>query len=419
MLKTLKNAWNVPDLRKKIIYTLWMFAFVRIGSHISVPGMNTEAITQLMDSGANNLLGLMNMVTGGAFSQMAIFAFGVSPYITASIIIQLLTIAITKLEELSKEGEDGRKKINQYTRYLTLAIAVIQSGATTLTLYNQNIFIERTPFRFFVAWLSFVAGSMLVMWIGEQITQKGIGNGVSLIIFVNIVSSLPQGITALMAYENYLRTAVLVLLFVIVIGFVVLMSLGERRISVQYAKRMAGRKVYGGQSQNIPIKVNLAGVLPVIFAMSIIQFPEIITNLFFSQRASEGWLNVISALRWTQPVGGVIYIVLIFAFAFFYSTIAFNPMEIASNMKKGGGFIPGIRPGKPTSDYLSKVATQITLLGAIFLAVLAVTPLLFSAIFGMQVAFGGTSLLIVVGVALETIKQLESQTLMRHYKGFL
>lgn len=418
MFKTLKNAWKVPELRKKMIFTLVMFAFIRLGTHISVPGINPDAIDQLMSGSSNNLLGLMNMVTGGAFSQMAIFAFGVGPYITASIIVQLLTIAIPKLEELSKEGEDGRKKINKYTRYLTLAIGLLQASATTLTLYNQNILVAKSPLTFGVALISFVAGSMLVMWIGEQITEKGVGNGMSLIIFINIVSGLPQAITSLLSYKAYVKAIILILLFIIVIGFAVLMSLGERRIAVQYAKRMAGRKVYGGQTQHIPIKVNLASVLPIIFAMSLIQFPEIITNLFV-KNPSDGWMAVIQNLKWTSPIGGVIYIILIFAFAFFYSTIAFNPIEIASNMKKGGGFIPGIRPGKPTSDYLSKVATHITLLGAVFLVVLALTPLVFSAIFKMQVAFGGTSLLIVVGVALETIKQLESQMLMRHYKGFL
>lgn len=395
-----------------------MFAFVRIGAHIPVPGINPDAVQQMLGANSNNVLGLMNAITGGAFSQMALFAFGVGPYITASIIIQLLTIAITRLEEISKEGEDGRKKINKYTRYLTLVIAMMQSGAMTLTLYRSDVLVEKSVAIFALAFISFIAGSMLVMWIGEQITQKGIGNGISLIIFINIVSRLPQAATSLLAYDNYVKVAILLLAFVLIIGFAVLMSSGERRISVQYAKRVAGRKVYGGQSQNIPIKVNLAGVLPVIFAMSLIQFPEIITGLFVSN-PSEFWQNAIQWLKWTHPVGGTIYVILIFAFAFFYSTIAFNPIDIASNLKKGGGFIPGIRPGKPTSDYLSKVATHITLMGAIFLAILALTPLILGAIFQMPIQFGGTSLLIVVGVALETIKQLESQMLMRHYKGFL
>lgn len=418
MFKTLRNAWRVPELRGKIIFTLCMFAFVRLGANIPVPGINVEAISGMMNDGASNMLGLMNIITGGAFAKMAIFALGVSPYITASIIIQLLTIAITKLEELSKEGEEGKKKINKYTRYLTLGIATMQSCATTFMLYQSGILIEKNIFTFALAALSFVAGSMLVMWIGEQITQKGIGNGLSLIIFVNIVSTLPQAVTSLLSYDNYLKVAILVFLFVLIIGFVVLMSQAERRIAVQYAKRTSGRKVYGGQSQHIPIKVNLAGVLPVIFAMSLIQMPEIITGLFI-KNPSDFWVSVINNLRWTEPIGGTFYIILIFAFAFFYSTIAFNPMDIASNMKKSGGFIPGIRPGKPTSDYLSKVATHITLMGAIFLAILAVSPLVLTAVFNMQVAFGGTSLLIVVGVALDSVKQLESQMLMRHYKGFL
>lgn len=418
MFKTLKNAWSVPELRKKIIFTLWMFALVRIGAHIPVPGINPDAVQQMLGANSNNMLGLMNAITGGAFSQMALFAFGVGPYITASIIIQLLTIAITRLEEISKEGEDGRKKINKYTRYLTLVIAIMQSGATTLMLYRSNVLVDKNVLVFALAFISFIAGSMLVMWIGEQITQKGIGNGISLIIFINIVSRLPQAATSLLAYDNYVKVVILLLLFIVIIGFTVAMSLGERRISVQYAKRVAGRKVYGGQSQNIPIKVNLAGVLPVIFAMSLIQFPEIIISLFV-KNPSEFWTTAIEWLRWTHPFGGTLYVILIFAFAFFYSTIAFNPIDIASNLKKGGGFIPGIRPGKPTSDYLSKVATHITLMGAIFLAILALAPLALGALFDMPIQFGGTSLLIVVGVALETIKQLESQMLMRHYKGFL
>ncbi|WP_069998825.1 preprotein translocase subunit SecY [Cellulosilyticum sp. I15G10I2] len=420
LFKTLKNAWRVPELRKKIIFTLWMFLIVRIGAHITVPGINTDAVIAMMNQNAGNVLNLMDVITGGAFKTMALFAFGVGPYITASIIMQLLQIAITKLEELAKEGEQGRKKINKYTRYVTLALALIQSSATTLTLSRQqpSVLVDNTIWTFVVVVISFVAGSMLVMWIGEQITQKGIGNGISLIIFINIISRLPQNFIVLFQTHGYLIPTIIVLLFILVIGFVVLMAQGERRIAVQYAKRTAGRKVYGGQSQHIPIKVNLAGVLPIIFAMSIMNFPEIVTNLF-GGTTNEIWGTVLRFLRWTHPVGTVIYVVLIFAFAFFYSTIAFNPMEIASNMKKGGGFIPGIRPGKPTSDYLSDVASRITLLGAIFLAILAVIPLVFEYTLNVQVAFSGTSLLIIVGVALETLKQMESQMLMRHYKGFL
>jgi len=417
LFKTLKNAWRVPELRKKIIFTLWMFAFVRVGAHISAPGINTDAIRAMMND-SNNVLNLMDVITGGAFKTMALFAFGVGPYITASIIMQLLQIAITKLEELAKEGEQGRKKINKWTRYVTLALATIQSLATTYTLSRQGVLVDHTIWTFLVVTISFVSGSMLVMWIGEQITQRGIGNGISLIIFINIISRLPQSIMVLFQTKGYLIPIIVMLLFTLVIGFVVLMAQGERRVGVQYAKRTVGRKVYGGQSQHIPIKVNLAGVLPIIFAMSIMNFPEIITNLL-PVTPNQIWAQILTYLRWTNPVGTVIYVVLIFAFAFFYSTIAFNPLDIASNMKKGGGFVPGIRPGKPTSDYLSEVATRITLLGAIFLSVLAVIPLLFQLIFKVQIAFSGTSILIMVGVALETLKQMESQMLMRHYKGFL
>ncbi len=419
MFKTLKNAWRVPELRSKMIFTLWMFAIIRIGTFITVPGINPEAVKSMMTGGAEGITGLLNLVTGGAFSQMAIFAFGVSPYITASIIIQLLTIAITRLEELSKEGEEGKKKLNKYTRYLTLVIATVQSFGTTLMFFNAGIFVEKSAVSFAIAVLSLVAGSMLVMWIGEQITAKGIGNGMSLIIFVNIVSGLPQAAKSLLAADNILNVALLVLGFILLIGCAVYMSQGERRVAVQYAKRTSGRKVYGGQSQHIPIKVNLAGVLPVIFAVSIMQFPMLITQLFFMNSTNDTWARFLGYLDWNKPVGAAIYIGLIFAFAFFYSTIAFNPMEIASNMKKSGGFIPGIRPGKPTSDYLSKVANNITFMGAIFLSFLAMMPVVFTWIFGIQVTFGGTSLLIVVGVALDTVKQLESQMLMRHYKGFL
>ncbi len=417
MFKTLKNAWRVPELRKKIIYTLWMFAIIRIGAHIPVPGVNASAIEGLM-SGDNNVLGLLDVVSGGAFKSMALFAMGVGPYINASIIMQLLTIAIPKLEELSKEGEDGRKTIDKYTRYVTLALAIIQSWGMTFSLRNYNILNDTSVWGYSLAIISFVAGSMLVMWIGEQITEKGLGNGISLIIFINIVSRLPQGAGVLIEYKKPVATVLLLLLFLAIIAFVVIMSQGERRVPVQYAKRTTGRRVYGGQSTHIPIKVNLSGVLPVIFAMSMIQFPEVITG-FFVANPTGTWATILNNLKWTEPIGAVIYILLILFFTFFYSTIAFNPVEVANNMKKSGGFVPGIRPGKPTSDHLTKIATHVTLMGAIFLAIIATMPVVFSAIFKMQVTFGGTSLLIVVGVALETVKSLESQMLMRTYKGFL
>lgn len=421
LFKTLKNAWRVPELRKKIIYTLWMFLFIRIGVSITVPGVDRALLKASIASGtdAGFINQFMGMITGGAHQQLALFALGVGPYITASIIMQLLTIAITRLEELSKEGEDGRKKINKYTRYITLALAILNAWATTFS--NRALLVDDSIWTFLLVMFGFVAGSMLVMWIGEQITAKGIGNGISLYIFIGIIYSLPTnfiGIFQLNADKIYIPILVLVA-FIALIGFAVIMSQGERRVAVQYAKRTQGRKVYGGgQQQYIPLKVNLGGVMPIIFAMSIMSFPQIIIN-FTGAQVSDNWQMILNWLNWTNPVGTVIYLVLIFAFAFFYSTIAFNPMEIASNMKKSGGFIPGIRPGKPTSDYLAALCTRITLLGAVFLSVLAIMPLVFYYVFKVNVAFQGTSLLILVGVVIETLKQMESQMLMRHYKGFL
>lgn len=416
MLKTLMNAWRVPELRKKIIFTLFMFVVLRLGAIITVPGINQAVLEGLFN---NNAFGMMDIVAGGAFKTMALFAFGVGPYITASIIMQLLQIAITRLEELSKEGEMGRKKINKYTRYVALGLAILQAATTTLTLYRNNALIEKNVWNFLLVMLSLVAGSMLVMWIGEQITQRGVGNGTSLIIFINIVARLPQQFTSLIVIKNYVMIPVVAVVSILLILFVVLISQGERRVPVQYAQRTAGRKIYrGGQSQHIPIKVNLGGVMPVIFAMSILQFPEIVTG-FFTTNPTGIWGTILKNLSLTTPIGGTLYIVLIFAFSFFYSTIAFNPVEIASNMKKSGGFVPGIRPGKPTSDYLTNIATYITLLGAICLVLLAIVPIILNVAFKIPVAISGTSLLILVGVALETIKQLESQMLMRHYRGFL
>jgi preprotein translocase subunit SecY len=420
LFKTLKNAWRVPELRRRMVYTLCMFLFVRIGVSITVPGVDRAAMLASIKAGANSgfINQFMGMITGGAHQRLALFALGVGPYITASIIMQLLTVAITRLEELSKEGEDGRKKINKYTRYVTLGLAVLNAWATTFS--SRSLLVDSSIWTFLMVMFSFISGSMLVMWIGEQITEKGIGNGISLYIFISIIYSLPAnfiGIFQINAEKIYIPIMVLVA-FIILVGFTVFMSEGERRIPVQYAKRMQGRKVYGGQQQFIPLKVNLGNVMPIIFAMSIMSVPQIVIN-FTGAQLSSTWQTVLNYLNWTNPVGTVIYVVLIFAFAFFYSTIAFNPMEIASNMKKSGGFIPGVRPGKPTSDYLATLCTRITLLGAIFLSILAIMPLVFYYVFKVDVAFTGTSLLIVVGVVLETLKQIESQMLMRHYKGFL
>lgn len=420
LFKTLKNAWRVPELRKRIIYTLWMFLFIRIGISITVPGVDRALVAASIAAGNNSgfMNQFMSMITGGAHQQLALFALGVGPYITASIIMQLLQVAITRLEELSKEGEDGKKKINKYTRYVTLVLAILNAWATTFS--NRGVLVDSSIWTFLLVMFSFIAGSMLVMWIGEQITANGVGNGISLYIFISIVYSLPTNFIQIFKLNSdkiYIPILVLIA-FIALVAFAVLMAQGERRVAVQYAKRTAGRKMYGGQQQYIPLKVNLGGVMPIIFAMSIMSFPSIIIQ-FTGAQLSENWQMVLNWLNWTNPVGTVIYIVLIFAFAFFYSTIAFNPMEIASNMKKSGGFVPGIRPGKPTSDYLVSLGTRITLLGAIFLSILAITPLVFYYVFKVDVAFTGTSLLILVGVVTETLKQLESQMLMRHYKGFL
>lgn len=417
LFKTLKNAWRVPELRRRIIFTLWMFLFIRIGATVAVPGV---VVDPTMSGGATAAdYGLMDIFTGGAFRDLALFALGVSPYITATIIMQLLQVAITRLDELAKEGEQGRKKINQYTRFVTLGLAIVQSWATTFMASRGGNLVDSSIWTFLLVMLSFIAGSMLVMWIGEQITEKGVGNGISLYIFISIIYNLPTNFVSIYkTQDNKIIPVLVLLIFILVIGFTVFMSQGERRIAVQYAKRMAGRKVYGGGSQNIPVKVNIGGVMPIIFAMSIMNFPQIVTN-FVGASPNETWQMILNWLNWTSKPGMVIYVVLIFAFSFFYSTMAFNPIEIANNMKKSGGFIPGVRPGKPTSDYLTDVATRITLLGAIFLSILALVPLGFNLVLGVNVAFSGTSLLIVVGVVLETLKQIESQMLMRHYKGFL
>ena len=420
LFKTLKNAWRVPELRRRMIFTLWMFLFIRIGVSVTVPGIDSALLNEAIKTGTDTgfMSQFMGMITGGANQNLALFALGVGPYITASIIMQLLTIAITRLEELSKEGEDGRKKINKYTRYVTLGLAILNAWATTFS--NRAYLVDNSIWTFLLVMFGFIAGSMLVMWIGEQITEKGIGNGISLYIFISIIYSLPTNFYQIFKLNSdrvYIPIMVLIV-FIALVGFAVLMAQGERRVAVQYAKRTQGRKVYGGQQQYIPLKVNLAGVMPIIFAMSIMSVPQIIVQ-FTGAQLSSNWQTVLNWLNWTTPVGTVIYLVLIFAFAFFYSTIAFNPFEIASNMKKSGGFIPGVRPGKPTSDYLAAICTRITLLGAIFLAILAIMPLVFYYVFKVDVAFTGTSLLIVVGVVIETLKQMESQMLMRHYKGFL
>nr|WP_212505777.1 preprotein translocase subunit SecY [Anaerotalea alkaliphila] len=416
----MRDAFKLVDLRKKILYTLLMFVVIRLGAHIPIPGVDSKQLVDYFEQSNLDLLGMFDAFSGGAFQNMTLFAMGIIPYINASIIMNLLTIAIPALEEMQKEGEDGRRKIAKITRYATVVLALIQAIAISISI--QGIFTNYNASSVIVAVLSMTAGTAFLMWIGEQINEKGIGNGISLIIFINIISRIPAGANLLgdqVRQGKYLTTAVLLLVFLAMVVLVVLIQLGERRIPVQYAKRVQGRKVYGGQSTHIPMKVNMAGVIPVIFASSLLQFPATITS-FFTASPTGAWGAVVGFLNYyTSPVGAVIYFVLIILFAYFYTAIIFNPIEIANNMKKNGGFIPGIRPGKPTVDYFTNILNRIVFIGALLLGIVAIAPIILSAATKVSISFGGTSLLIVVGVCLDTIKQVEAQMVMRHYKGFL
>ena len=420
MFQTLRNAWNIPDLRKRMLYTLVMLVIFRLGTFIPVPGLNASVLQALVETGENSLFSLLDSFSGGSFSNATIFAMSITPYINSSIILQLLTVAIPALERLAKEGEEGRKAIAMWTRYLTIILAFIQATGLYFGLKGA---VENPGFlSYIVIVATFTAGTAFLMWLGEQITEKGIGNGISMIIFAGIVSGVPSMVYGL--YQNFLNDAIniwgvlaIVIFAFAMIAFVVFINDSERRIPVQYAKRMVGRKMYGGQSTHIPIKVSQAGVIPIIFAMSILAFPT--TIMTFTGTPTEGFWGAF----WRQVSGGWVYIALYFLlvifFTYFYTAIQFNPIEIANNMKKNGGSIPGIRSGKPTSDYISRILTRVTLAGALFLAVIAVIPMVMGQVIGFSISIGGTSLLIMVGVALETVKQIESQMLMRHYKGFL
>ncbi|HAE62961.1 MAG TPA: preprotein translocase subunit SecY [Eubacteriaceae bacterium] len=417
MLSTLRDAWRIPDLRKKIIFTLLMLFIYRLGSFISVPYIDTAILAQYIQDGG--MLGFYDIFAGGNFSNFTIFAMSITPYINASIIMNLLTFAIPALERLSKEGEEGRKKLAQYTRYLTVILALVQALGMTLTF--QQIMTEKTWFTITLAILTITAGTAFLMWLGEQITENGIGNGISLIIFVSIISRLPFALKGLWEYVQVgtLNIFSLILFFLfalLVIVVVIAVQEGQRRIPVQYSKRVVGRKMYGGQSTHIPLKVNMSGVIPVIFASSITMFPATLAN-FFPNSGVANW--IVKYFGWGTTVTTILYISLIIAFTFFYTAITFNPIEIANNLKKNGGFIPGIRPGRPTTDYINKSVTKLTLFGGIFLAAVATIPIILGNIMNVNLQFGGTSLLIVVGVAIESIKQLESQMMMRHYNGFL
>ena len=428
MLEILRNAWKIPDLRRKILFTVAMLLVYRIGSHIPNPGLNAEKFSELL-SQAGSLGGFLDIVSGGAFKLATIFAMSITPYINASIIMQLLTVAIPSLERLQKEGEEGRKIIQQYVRYGTVVLGFIQAVALYFTMNSQGAVNDGgSVWSFLTITLTFTAGTAFLMWLGEQINEFGIGNGISLIIFAGIVSRGPQG--AMTIADNYrlgnfgpgvLGILVIILVLAVFIGVVacvIWVQQAERRIPIQYAKRVVGRKMYGGQSTHLPIKVNLAGVIPIIFAMSIMMFPSTIVTMFFAN--SNSWIvNLFKNPEQSFVYAGV-YAVMIIFFTFFYSVIQFNPIEISNNMKKNGGFIPGLRPGKPTSDYISKVLNRVTWFGGFFLAIVTIFPIILGNITRIPgLWFGGTALLILVNVALDTVKQVESQMLMRHYKGFL
>lgn len=424
MFKTIAKAWKIIDIRKKIIYTLLMLVIFRIGSNIPVPGIDRAYLAGQMNQ-QDGLFALFDLFSGGAFSNFTIFALSITPYITASIILQLLTIAIPRLERLAKEGTEGQKKIAQYTRYLTVVLAIIQAIGVSVGLFRQAL-VNTDFFSVAVIVLVLSAGTAFLMWLGEKINENGIGNGISLIIFGGIIARLPSGIHAMwIKYTEGTMTFVTLALFVVfavvvIIGIIEIQQ-GQRRIPVQYAKRVVGRKMYGGQSTHIPLKVNQAGVIPVIFAMSFLQFPLTITYFMSADSSASMWIT-----KWLSPQGSpgvwvyaVFNVILIIFFTYFYTAVTFNPMEVAQNMKANGGFIPGIRPGKATVEYLNKVMTRITFVGAIFLALVAVMPTIVSQYTHLNLHFGGTSLLIAVGVALDTMKQLENQMVMRNYQGFL
>ena len=423
LLKTISQAWKVAEIRSKMIFTLLMLLVFRIGSNIPVPNINREVLAQMF-TGETGLFDLFDLFSGGAFSNFTIFALSITPYITASIIVQLLGMAFPYFQRLAESGTEGRKKMAQITRYMTVVLGLIQAIGLTIGLFRKAV-IDKGVFSIILVILVLTAGTAFLMWLGEQINEKGVGNGISLIIFAGIVARIPSGIRSLATSVEagsitIITLVVLAVVAVLVIAGVVLIQEGQRRIPVQYAKRVVGRKMYGGQSTHIPIKVNQSGVIPIIFALSLLQFPLTITYFF----PNTGFTDFVT--KWLSPAGnpgvwvyGVLNVLMIIAFTYFYTGATFNPVEVANNMKANGGFIPGIRPGKATEEYLQKVMSRITIVGAIFLALIATLPTILSVLTPLQIHFGGTSLLIAVGVALDTVRQLENQMLMRNYQGFL
>lgn len=435
MLTTLKNAFKIKEIRNKIFFTLAMLVVIRFGSQLPVPGVDTHFFANWFAQQTGDAFNLIDAFTGGSFLQMSIFALNITPYITSSIIMQLMTIAIPKLEEMQKEGEDGRKKIASITRYVTVGLALFESSAMAIGFRNQGILSDNSILNVITVIAALTAGSAFLMWIGERITERGVGNGISIVLVINIVSRLPQDLKGL--YQQFIynkpiatgvvAAAVILAMIVAMVVLVVLLNDGTRKIPVQYAKKVQGRKMVGGQSSSIPLKINTAGVIPIIFASSLMQTPIVITTLLGYQ-GTGFWaevLKVLSSGNWCKlsapqySVGLLLYIVLVVFFAYFYTSITFNPLEVANNMKKQGGFIPGIRPGKPTSDYLNRILKYIIFIGAAGLTVIGILPFIFNGLFNASISFGGTSLIIIVSVLIETMKQIESQMLVRNYKGFL
>ncbi|MCI8937224.1 MAG: preprotein translocase subunit SecY [Lachnospiraceae bacterium] len=435
MFTTLKNAFKIKEIRNKLLFTLGMLVVIRLGSQLPVPGVRTQEFLNWFNQKVGDDFSFFNAFTGGSFERMSILALNITPYITSSIIMQLLTIAIPKLEEMQKEGEDGRKKIASITRYVTVGLALIEASAMAAAFWSGNMLKDRNALSVITVITALTAGSAFLMWIGERITEKGVGNGISIVLIINIISRIPQDIDQL--FEQFVfgkaiavgAVAAIIILAIILamVIMVIILNDGVRKIPVQYAKKVQGRKMVGGQTSSIPLKINTAGVIPIIFASSLMQLPIIVSS-FFNYNGGGVWGQILKGLNsgnWCKPsepvysIGLLVYIILVIFFAYFYTSITFNPIEIAENMKKQGGFIPGIRPGKPTSEYLTKILNYIIFIGAAGLTIVCVVPFMFNGIFGAQVTFGGTSLIIIVSVVLETIKQIESQMLVRNYKGFL
>ena len=436
MFETLKSVFKVKEMRRKLLYLIWMIFVIRIGSQLPVPGVDSDFFKQWFESNTGDAFNFFDAFTGGSFTQMSIFALNITPYITSSIIIQLLTIAIPALEEMQRDGEEGRKKLTAITRDVTVGLALFESVAMAIGFGRQGMIPNMSFLKGIVVVASLTAGSAMLMWLGERITEKGIGNGISIVLTINIVSRIPSDMSLL--YENFVKgktiakgmlaACIIAVIILFVVVLVLILNGAERRIPVQYSRKMVGRKMMGGQSTNIPLKVNTAGVIPVIFASSIMSFPSIIAQ-FAGKGNGTGIgseiLRGLSSNNWCNPSqiqyswGLIVYVVLCVFFAYFYTSITFNPLEVADNIKKQGGFIPGIRPGKPTSDYLTKILNYIIFIGAVGLVIVAVIPFFFNGVFGADVSFGGTSIIIIVGVILETVKQVESQLLVRNYKGFL